>query len=276
VVLRWQVRKRTKELAEKNKELQKALQELKTAQDEAIKRERLHALGQLASGVAHDFNNLLGPIMGCADLLLSDPRELENKEKVRINLEMINTAAGHGREIVRHMQQFCRSIKRPEVKELVDTNAVIRDVIELTRARLGKSQLGGTPVEVVLNLGSNSEIIGRRTDIHEMLLNLVLNAADAMPVGGRLEISTENNDGAVNITVKDSGVGMSEEIRENCLQPFFTTKGENGTGMGLSMVNNIVAEHGGRMEIASLMGTGTSFIMIFPCAPLGQAEGSKE
>lgn len=275
LVLRWLVQKRTKELLDKNKELGVALLELKTTQDEAIKRERLYAFGQLASGVAHDFNNLLGPIMGCADLMLSDPREIEDRENVLKNLEVIAAAAKHGREIVGRMQQFHHSVTPPAVKDWVDANAYIREVIELTKVRLDRPLPGGTPVKVVLKLCTDSVISGRRSDIHEVLLNLVLNAVDAMPEGGRLEISTENIGSAVTITVKDNGIGMTEEIREKCLQPFFTTKGAKGTGIGLSMVSNIVAEHSGQMKIVSAMGAGTSFIITFPCAPR-QAEGPKE
>jgi signal transduction histidine kinase len=275
MIFKWRVTRRTHELAEKNSELEAALQELKIARDEAIKRERLHAFGQLASGVAHDFNNLLVPIVSCVDQLLSVPGELENREKIRESLEVINTAARHGTEIVRRMQQFHRSVKKPVAEQRVDLNAVIGEVIELTRARLGKAVAGGTRVEAVLALGANTEITGRMSDIHEMMLNLVLNAADAMPLGGRLEITTKHIDDTVAITVKDSGVGMSDEIREKCRQPFFTTKGENGTGMGLAMVNTLVLEHGGRMEIVSAVGAGTSFIMTFPCAAVTQSKEQK-
>jgi len=268
MVLRWQVRKRTKELGEKNKELSEALHELKKARDDALKRERLYAFGQLANGIAHDFNNLLSPIVSYTDMMLVDPNGLEDMENVRQKLEVLKTSAMHGTEIIRRMQHFCRSANNAELKERVDINAMVGEVIELAKARwMDWALKEEATFEVVLKLGSNCEITGRKSDVHEMLLNLVLNAADAMHEGGRLEVSTENIDGAVIITVKDSGGGMTEEIREKCLQPFFTTKGENGTGMGLTMVNNIVAEHGGRMEIESQMGVGTSLIMTFPYAP---------
>ncbi len=260
LVLRWQVKKRTEELSEKNIILQRTLEELKLARDEALQRERLHAFGQLASGAAHDFNNLLIPIVGYADLLLSDPKALNYTEDTRRSLEAIRTAAGHGTEIVRRMQAFSQSTAHGEEKSHVDTNAVIREVVELGKQRL----MGRVSIEVVLKLGSHCEIEGRKAHIHEMLLNLVLNAADAMPEGGRLEISTERMEDAVRITVKDTGIGMTGEVREKCLQPFFTTKGAKGTGMGLTMVNNIVAEHGGHLEIVSTMGAGTTFTITFP------------
>ncbi|MCU0609426.1 MAG: transporter substrate-binding domain-containing protein [Chitinispirillaceae bacterium] len=250
MVLRWQVRMRTKEL--------------KSAQDEAIKRERLHALGQLASGLAHDFNNLLVPIISYSDIMKENEEECGKKEKVRQCFESINTAARHGTEIVKRMQQFYRAVSSPEEKIRVDTNAIIREAVELVSVRLNRVPKEGIRIETVLNLGSGTDIIGRKTEIHEMLVNMILNAADAMPSGGRLEISTVNSGSAVLLTVKDSGTGMSDEVKEKCLQPFFTTKGDKGTGMGLLMVSRIVDEHGGRLQIESAPGAGTSFIITFP------------
>ncbi|MBN1983628.1 MAG: HAMP domain-containing histidine kinase, partial [Chitinivibrionales bacterium] len=231
------------------------------------KRERLYTMGQLAMGVAHDFNNLLIPIMNYVDIMLDNADEIDNKDNVRHNLVVIQNAVMHGREIVGRMQQFYHTVKIQEKKEPVDTKAIIGEVMQLSKSRLGKGASEGNPVEIVLNLDSDCIITGRRAQIHEMLLNLVLNAADAMPHGGCLEVSTKNSDGSVTIIVKDTGEGMTEEIRQKCLQPFFTTKAEKGTGMGLTMVNNIVIEHGGRLEINSTLGAGTSFVLTFPSAP---------
>ncbi|MBN1309251.1 MAG: transporter substrate-binding domain-containing protein [Chitinispirillaceae bacterium] len=258
MILRRQVRKRTEQLREKNRQLLETLQELKKAQDEAIKNERLYALGRLSSGIAHDFNNLLCPIIGSVDLLLSDPGELKDVKTLCRNLEIINAAAQHGKGIVNKMRHFSRSVPHPEVNDRIDINSVIHEVIELTKTRLNEAS-----VKVVLDLGKSCDITGRKSDMHEMLLNLVLNAADAMAGGGRLEISTHNGDRNVNIMVKDSGTGMTEEVRERCFNPFFTTKGEEGTGMGLAMVSNIVAEHGGKIDVESAKGTGTVFIITF-------------
>ncbi|MBN1129753.1 MAG: transporter substrate-binding domain-containing protein [Chitinispirillaceae bacterium] len=265
LALRWQVRKRTDELRKKNEELSVALQALKAAKDDAIKRERLYAFGQLASGIAHDFNNLLIPIMNYSDLMLIDTDGLDDMVRVRQNLAAIKSAARHGAELIQRMQTFYRSARHSETREVLDTNAVLREVIELTKTRWkGRTSSEKSAIEVVFTPGAHAEITGRRSDIHEMLLNLVLNAVDAMPEGGRLEVTTENSGGEVRITVKDNGMGMSGEVREKCLQPFFTTKGEAGTGMGLTMVNNIVTEHGGRLEIISSEGAGARFVITFP------------
>jgi signal transduction histidine kinase len=259
LALKWQVRARTREL-------ENTLEKLKSAQDEALKKERLYAFGQLASGVAHDFNNLLVPIVGHIDMLLR-PGGLDQRQEVQKGLETIQGAAEHGRELIVRMQKFYRSARGAEQTERIDINAVIREVVELAGARWKRAAAAGkAPVKVVLNLGEYAKIQGRRTMCHEMYLNLVLNAVDAMPDGGVLEITTEKIDDSVRIAVKDTGVGMTEEVRQKCLQPFFTTKGEQGTGMGLTMVKNIITEHGGKIDIKSRVGQGTTIIIICPCA----------
>lgn len=267
---RWQVRKRTEDLRKKNLELQTALKALKNAQDEAIKRERLYAFGQMTSGIAHDLNNLLQPILNYTGLMLRFPEKLGDRRMTLSQLEAIKSSAQHGAELIRRMQAFCRSTQRPDVQDRLDLDAIIREVVDLAKTGWTvPSQSNTQGIESVLTLGRNTEILGRRSDIHEMLLNLVLNAVDAMPEGGRLEISTENREGTVAITVKDTGVGMTDEVRENCLLPFFTTKGDQGTGMGLAMVRHIVTEHGGQIRVDSKPGSGTRIIMTFPHAPLG-------
>ncbi|MBN2036336.1 MAG: transporter substrate-binding domain-containing protein [Chitinispirillaceae bacterium] len=259
MALKWQVKQRTREL-------ENALRKLKTAQDEALKRERLYAFGQLGSGVAHDFNNLLTPIVGNSDMLLQ-PGGLDDQQEARRGLKLIFRAAEHGRELVARMQKFYRNARIAEQREKVDINAVIREVVDLAATRWKKATATSkAPIQVVLNLGKNTEIIGRMTVCHELFLNLVLNAVDAMPQGGTLEISTEKSGDSVKIAVKDTGVGMTEEARQKCLEPFFTTKGDQGTGMGLTMVNNIVKEHGGKIDIQSAVGKGTTITIVCSCA----------
>ncbi len=240
------------------------MQELKSARDEALSRERLYTFGQLTSGIAHDFNNLLIPIMGCADLILNESDDPLSMEQIRRHAEIVRHAAEHGTQIVRRMQQFHHTIVDSQSKEQIDTNAMIRDVIELSRMRLAKRSSGSTPIKVVLNLSDKTDIFGRKSDIHEVLLNLVLNAADAMPEGGLLEIFTEKTDESIRIMVKDNGSGMPDDVRKQCMQPFFTTKGNKGTGMGLTMVHSIIQEYQGEIQIDSTPGKGTCFTIDFP------------
>jgi signal transduction histidine kinase len=268
LVLRWQVRERTRELDEKNRQLFNALQELKNAQQEALQRERLYAFGQLASGIAHDFNNLLAPILTYSELLIKMPADSKNEEETKQKLKNIFNAALHGRELLHRMQKFYRGAKHTEPVQLIDMSNIAREVVELARTRWSKlADPSAADIKVDLRLGTNITIKGKKSVAHEVLLNLVLNAADAMPNGGNLEISVESLGDSIRVTVKDSGVGMTEEVRQKCMEPFFTTKGTEGTGMGLSMVKNIVMEQGGRIDIQSSIGQGTIFIITLPRAP---------
>ncbi|MBN2301409.1 MAG: transporter substrate-binding domain-containing protein, partial [Lentisphaerae bacterium] len=264
LVLKRQVNNRTRELKTNNEKLRVSLQELEKAHEKAIKHERLHVLGQLISGIAHDFNNLLSPIFGCTDLMLEDMQELENVTDAKQNLLAIRNAASHGAELVRRMQDFCSNATRQAHKERIKINGIIDEAIELARMRwLYQNHSGNDRIKIIRDFGNDVEITGNKTELHEMILNLTLNAADAMPKGGKIEIATRNTGSEVIITIKDNGTGMPEEVRQECFKPFFSTKGDHGTGMGLAMVKSIVREHGGTVEIASSPGVGTVVTITF-------------
>jgi signal transduction histidine kinase len=263
LLLKWQVRKRTELLDNKNRELSIALQELRKARDSAIKRERLHVLGQLASGIAHDFNNVLVPIVGYSEILLSNTRDTEEDNDLREKLTLINKAAMSGAEIVKRMQEFYHTARNSDIKTRINLNEIIHDVVKLAEPKL-KGPGVNTQIKVSLSLEDDIETFGIKSDIHEMILNLVLNAADAMLKGGHLEIIAGKDGEKDFLIVKDNGTGMNKEVKENCLQPFFTTKGAKGTGIGLAMVSSTVENHNGSIEIESSPGTGTSFRITFP------------
>jgi signal transduction histidine kinase len=264
-MLKWKVKQRTNELTKMNTELYNALSDLKNAQEEAVKRERLHAFGQLSCGIAHDFNNLLTPILTYSDILINDSQMLKNIESSKGYITQIYNAAVHGREIVHRLQDFYRSARYSENKEVINVNKIICDVVNLAKIRWTHHTVENeiSRIEVVLNLSDGALITGKKSEIHEILLNLVLNAADAMPEGGMLNITTEINTD-LEIIVKDTGIGMSEEVILKCMQPFFTTKGDRGTGMGLTMVQNVMKEHRGTIYIKSKHGEGTEIKLSFP------------
>lgn len=257
ITLRYLVKERTKEIEEKNSELSLALEQLKRAQEEALRRERLYAFGQLAMGIAHDFNNLLQPILGWSDMMLTNPDELSKVDEVKESFRKIHAAARYGSEIVNKMRKIYRSSLELEKKRSLDLNEIIEEVLELVKGRISGS------ISVKKQLCEKAIINARKSEMHEMILNLILNAIDAMPEGGTLEIFTKDKEESIELVIKDNGIGMTEEIRQKCLQPFFTTKGENGTGMGLTMVNNIVTEHNGTLHIESEYKKGTTFIITF-------------
>jgi signal transduction histidine kinase len=264
-VLKWRVNQRTAELANKNMELSETLDELKIAKNEAVKRERLHAFGQLSCGIAHDFNNLLTPILTYSDLLLNDPKIMSNPVSSKQYLRQIYDAAVHGRDIVHRLQDFYRSPRLSDHQETIDINQLIKDVVDLAKIRWLRhiSDTEISRIRVVFNFSDGVLLRGKKSEIHEILLNLVLNAVDAMPEEGVLSISTNLSEG-LEIVVKDTGIGMSEDVIAQCSQPFFTTKGEMGTGMGLTMVQNVINEHKGKMTIKSKPGEGTEIRLLFP------------
>ncbi len=264
VVLKFQVGKRTMELENKNNALEDAYSKLETAKDDAVMKERFFAFGQLASGTVHDFNNILQPILWHVDLMLKKKDHDVNFSELMKKLKIIRKAVRHGTEIVERMRQFYSSTGYSEVRSPVDVNAVVRDVIEIGAHHL---RSGYGHVDVVFQDGEDCEISGRRSSLYEMLLNLVINAVDAMPDGGEIGISTSRMNGTVILEVRDSGTGMTEEVRKKCLEPFFTSKGNRGTGIGLMMVNNIVQDHSGKLEIESAPGKGTTFRISLPVSP---------
>jgi len=236
-----------------------------------LQSEKLTALGQMAGGIAHDFNNLLQAILGYAQLMGKNPA---NAEIVRRGLDVIETAATSGAETVRRIQKFARL--RPEEPFIaIDVNQVIHDAVAMTRPRWEESSAkSGVPLHLELQLGPVPAIMGRPSELSEVVTNLVLNAIDAMPAGGTLNIRTlADNTGWVVLTVADTGVGMTEDVRKRVFDPFFTTKGEAGTGLGLSVSYSIVKRHGGEMRVDSAPARGTVFTILLPGGEAGAPDG---
>ncbi len=232
--------------------------------------ERLTALGQMAGGIAHDFNNLLQAILGYAQLMGRSPG---NADVVRRGLDVIEKAANQGAETVRRIQKFAR-LRPDEPFVSMDLNQVVRDSLAITRPRWDEKKVkGGVPLQLELELGPVPVVMGRPAELNEVITNLVLNAIDAMPRGGKLRIRTRLGDHrhAV-ITVADTGMGMTEEIRRRVFDPFFTTKGEEGTGLGLSVSHSIVERHGGELRVDSRPGEGTTFTITLP---IGMSAGGE-
>ncbi len=234
--------------------------------------EKLTALGQLAGGIAHDFNNLLQAILGYAQLMKQNPRDLDFMER---SLKVVESAALDGSETVRRIQTFARL--RPEEQFVaVDVNQIVQDAVAITRPRWEeKIAHDRGPIELRLELGKVEAIRGRPAALTEVMTNLILNALDAMPEGGNLAIGTRpDRDQAIVITVADTGIGMPEAVRQRIFEPFFSTKGEAGSGLGLSMAYSIVRRHGGEIDVESEAGRGTTFTLRFPAAREPVATGA--
>jgi PAS domain S-box-containing protein len=225
--------------------------------------EKLTALGQLAGGIAHDFNNLLQAILGYAQLM---KQNLSDAELVRRSLQVLESAALDGSETVRRIQQFARL--RPDEQFVpVDLNRIVHEAIAIIRPRWDeKIAQENRRLDLRLDLGNVPPVNGRPAALTELLTNLFLNAIDAMPEGGVLSVATRREGDQAVVQVADTGVGMSEAVRRRIFEPFFSTKGEGGSGLGLAMVYSIVKRHGGEIRVESELGRGAVFTLTFPAA----------
>jgi signal transduction histidine kinase/CheY-like chemotaxis protein len=248
--------------------LQKAYDDLRQTQQAVMQQERLRALGQMASGIAHDINNALSPVSLYAESLLETERNLS--ERARGYLETIQRAVEDVAQTVARMREFYRQRDVQLALTPVQMNSMVQHVIELTRARWNDMpQERGIVIRTLMELAPDlPKIMGVESEIREALTNLVFNAVDAMPQGGTLVLRTRVADAypepmAVIVEVRDQGIGMDEETRRRCLEPFFTTKGERGTGLGLAMVFGMVQRHSAELEIESTPGAGTTVRLAF-------------
>ena len=225
--------------------------------------EKLRALGEMAAGVAHNFNNLLTIVLGNAELI--GMRE-ELPEKIREDTARILDSARRCSAIVRRIQTFGRPVDLAAV-ERVNLPQVIRDIVEITRPKW-ESEAGreGRVVKIDLNLELSKPLEGLASVWEEILSNLIFNAVDAMPHGGTITIGAYLRDEEVEVTVADTGSGMDEKTRARVFEPFFSTKGDRGTGLGLSTVWGMVQRMGGRVDIDSRPGEGTTFLLRVPIA----------
>lgn len=255
------------DLRETNRELEKALRELKATQQQVIQQERLSAIGQMASGIAHDFNNTLTPILGFTELLLESDSLLDDKVEARRCLEMLRTSTKDAASVVSRLREFYRPADTDEEFPIVDLAKIVQQAVLLTEPKWrSQTQARGVTVEVTVEITASPFVAGEESALREVLTNLIFNAVDAMPEGGRIALETAIDGSDAILHVRDSGTGMSESVRQRCLEPFFSTKGASGTGLGLSMVYGIVERHRGKLEIESAAGRGTTFTIRLPRA----------
>ena len=250
--------------------------ELHRTQRTIIEQERLNAVGKMASGLAHDFNNALVPISGYAEMLLEHPDILQDLAKASKYLKLIMTGVEDAASVVSRLREFYRKREEGETYRPLSLNQMVEQAVALTRPRWRDEALGsGRTILVETDIKPIPKVLGSESELRELLTNLIFNAVDAMPEGGTIRIRTGLReapvaDGAapgepqVFLEVGDTGTGMTEEVRRRCLEPFFSTKGERGTGLGLPMVFGIVKRHRGTLDIDSTVGKGTTFIVLLP------------
>ena len=250
---------------ESNRQLSAALGQLQATQQEVIQRERMHALGRMANGIAHDFNNALAPILGFSELLLLKPETVADPKKVRTYVEMIHSSAKDSARVVSRLREFYRYRDEAEIFTPVVINDVVLQAISLTQPRWKDQALAaGVHIDIRTEMGDVPTVPGNEADLRELLVDLIFNAIDAIPKRGTITLRTEVQGRWLVLTVADDGIGMSEEIKARCLEPFFSTKQDVGTGLGLGAVYGIARRHQGEIDIQSAPGRGTSVAVSLP------------
>ena len=255
-----------RQLRRVNQRLRAAIEERSRVEQQLLQIERVNVIGVMASGVAHNFRNMLAPIDGFAQILLQRASHWNLPGEVVEHLERIH---GSARSALAEVEQL-RSMYSPEPVsssfQPVDLIQEIESAITITEPRWRmEASRAGAPIEFQTNFDQLPEVHGRPGMVRSALVNLIFNAVDAMPEGGAITVTANRGSPEeVEISVTDTGLGMSEETRMRCLEPFYTTKGSVGTGLGLAMVKLCVDQHHGRIEIDSTLGLGTTFTLTFP------------
>jgi signal transduction histidine kinase/FixJ family two-component response regulator len=266
--------------------LQQAYEELRRTQQVVVQQERLRALGQMASGIAHDINNALSPITAYSELLLGK-RQIP-LETQREYLKSINSSGVDIARIVARMREFYRRRDASETLTKVNINKIIEEVIGLTRPRWRDvCQREGISIHIKPELEADMPpLTSDPTEVREALINLIFNSLDAMPYGGNIHLITRSvlrppskgaaeGERALQIEVRDDGLGMDEKTRRRCLEPFYSTKIQRGgSGLGLAMVYGMMQRHEGTIDVESAPGKGTSIRLTFPFRKMTSREAT--
>jgi signal transduction histidine kinase len=257
---------------ERTSQLEDAVENLRTAQQQLVQQERLSAFGEMAGGVVHDFSNALMSVIGYSEMLLSNPVALGNEATVLEYLRIINTAGRDGAHVVSRLRDFYRPRGASDIFETLNLNEIITQSLALARPRCAKRE-GDHCIRFETDIEGSTAVAGIGAELREVLTNLIFNAVDAIPGEGVITIRTRHQGGEAIIEVIDTGVGMTADVRQRCLEPFFTTKGDGGTGLGLAMVFGIIKRHQGTLEIDSEQGKGTTIRIRLPaCAQIVAAQ----
>src|SRR5262245_43952427 len=257
--------------------LQQAYDDLQQSWQIVMQQERLQALGQMASGITHDINNALSPVALYIEAVLVGEPTLSTRAQGY--LTTVQQAVDDIAHTVARLREFYRQPAVPQEAQPVALNQMVQEVVELTRAKWrDETQQRGLTIAVhtVLQEEGMPLLLGVESELREALLNLVLNAVDAMPAGGTLTLQTRATPTAVILEVRDTGVGMDETTRQRCLEPFYTTKGERGTGLGLAIVHGVLERHAAQLTMESDVGHGTTIRLLFPRVPSNGTTGTQQ
>jgi PAS domain S-box-containing protein len=241
-------------------ELVKAYENLKSAQEYMVQAEKLKALGEMAGGVAHDFNNVLAVVLGRTQLALEDVKD----DKLKKDLQIIEQTAIDAATTVRRLQDFAR-VRVERNFAVLDLKEVLESTLQMTESRrMELKEREGINIDMESKLRDTSIVEGDVAELREGLLNIIFNAMDAMPKGGKIKIEAKQTKKWVTVSISDTGIGMPKEIMDRIFEPFFTTRVHKGTGLGLSVTYGIIQRHRGEISVESTVGVGSTFYIKLP------------
>lgn len=217
--------------------------------------ERLRMIGEMTLGHAHELGNLLGVIAQLAD----GSGAVDARDRA-----LLKRSADDALHLLHRLQGFARHEDPHAPAAPVDLREVLTEALELTRVRWQRDAAAGRPIEVDVRLLPAGTVMGSASELRHMAANLITNALDAMPEGGRLQVACRREDGEALVEIRDTGIGIAPDLQERIFDPFFSTKGEAGLGLGLSLVNATVARHGGRLRAFSRPDEGSRFEIRLP------------
>ncbi|MBT3880835.1 MAG: response regulator [Candidatus Scalindua sp.] len=231
-------------------------------EESLLQSEKLKSLGVITAGVAHEFNNILAVIMGNAELL----NRVKDDKKLETGLNAIIKASDDGAQIVKRMITYAKAGGSTSNYLLTDINYLIREVIDFTMPRWKNIAQSEGLYNYLDTEGMKEipEVFCNPTELREVFVNLINNSLDAMPDGGRISFSTESDENTVFVSISDTGKGMPEDVKKKIFDPFFTTRSPLGTGLGMSCVYSIIKSHGGKIEVESEVGKGTTINLNIP------------
>lgn len=256
-------------------ELRRAHAELQASHDVLVRTEKLRALGEMAAGISHDLRNILHP-MSLHLRSLAQAVDSGDVAKSRNSIDAIAQIVQHGSELLETLRRFSRQSPEP-LLETVDLNRLAHEAVELAKPRMSTTGIGSIAIREQLE--DPPPVTVRPSEVVSAVLNLVVNAIDAMPEGGTVFVRTRESGGGALVEVADDGPGMPPEVASHVFDPFFTTKGEGGTGLGLAMVRGCAERHGGSASLETTPGVGTTIRIWLPraaeSAPTGEASAHR-
>ncbi len=252
--------------------LENTIRDLKSTQRQLVQSEKLRALGELAGGAAHDFNNMLAVICGRTELLLKQVKD----QNIVKSLKIVQKVASEATDTIRKLQEFAKA-EPDKLFMNLDVNKIIKQVIEITKPKWkDEAEAKGIKIELLPDLKEAGEVLGDPSELREVLTNLIFNSIDAMPEGGKIFLESDKDKEFVLIKVRDTGLGMTEEVIKKAFDPFFSTKGVKGIGLGLSVAYGIISRHKGNIKIESQPKKGTTFLIQLPKSQVLKTSEIKE